>query len=193
MPDPSLTLLWQNHQPLLLRTISEHVPSEAVVLELDCDAVQAALFSVKFPRMIWQPATRSSRFNSLQRWCRRSPRQNVLPPLLLDAQQEWWPVKQMDAIFSHQGLESLNWQHHRHLLQQIHQVLKPKGVALLYTSFVGSSKPLEAFLQLAQRELLRLRQCIPLAHQHCLIVLEKTSSPGRSAHDPYNDIGFLVP
>jgi SAM-dependent methyltransferase len=89
----------RNREPLAA-VLREVLPARGTVLEVASGTGEHAVhFARLFPRLLWQPSDADEEaLGSIEAWAADSPAPNLLPPVLLDAASDMWPVERADAI-----------------------------------------------------------------------------------------------
>jgi len=90
------------------------------------------------PELIWQPSdVDPSRLKSIKIWINEKKRDNVEPPILLDATETGWSKvnTQYDLIFLSNLLHLVSHEETEVLIVEISRALAPKGIAILYGPF----------------------------------------------------------
>ena len=117
----------------IVDVLATELPGRAVVLELASGTGQHAEFiTEQLPHLTWQASEVANRMGVLNARRLQSPRDNFLPPLVLDVGQDLWPVKQVDAVFAANLVHCLDWPHVRAMLYGVGRVLRLGGLALFY-------------------------------------------------------------
>lgn len=118
----------------VLRTV---LPASGVVLEIASGTGQhAAFFAPAFPALRWQPSDTSERMlASIRAWTGHAGARNVAPPLLLDVENESWPLANADAIVNINMLHIAPWSAAEALFRGAAQRLPSSGVLFLYGPF----------------------------------------------------------
>jgi SAM-dependent methyltransferase len=126
----------RNRGPILevLRTV---LPPAGLVLEIASGTGQhAAFFAPAFPALRWQPSDTSERLlESIRAWSAASGAPNLAPPVLLDVEQEPWPVAHADAILNINMIHISPWSAAEALFRGAARRLPPSGVLFLYGPF----------------------------------------------------------
>ena len=89
----------RNRDPIAA-VLREVLPATGTVLEVASGSGEhAAYFARLFPHLQWQPSdAEPEAIASIEAWAADSGAANLLPPILLDAASERWPLEQADAI-----------------------------------------------------------------------------------------------
>lgn len=124
-----------NQGPILavLRTV---FAERRHVLELASGTGQHAVhFGRALPHLTWQTSELAENHAGIQMWLDEAQLPNVLPPLLIDANAEHWPVAGCDAIFNANTVHILSWPEVEKLFAGIGRVLQTGGILCLYGPF----------------------------------------------------------
>lgn len=87
----------RNREPIA-EVLQQELPLKGKVLEVASGSGEhCAFFAERFPGLVWQPTDPDpGALSSIASWCKG--RDNVLPPLALDAASADWPVDAADAV-----------------------------------------------------------------------------------------------
>lgn len=124
-----------NQDPILavLRTV---FAERRHVLELASGTGQHAVhFGRALPHLTWQTSELAENHAGIQMWLDEAQLPNVLPPLLIDANAEHWPVACCDAIFNANTVHILSWPEVEKLFAGVGRVLQTGGILCLYGPF----------------------------------------------------------
>ena len=126
----------RNREPILevLRGI---LPPTGLVLEIASGTGQHVVFFARaLPALRWQPSDPSSaHLDSIRAWTTASGVDNVAAPLVLDVEQQPWPVTHADAILNINMIHIAPWPATTALFQGAARLLPPSGVLFLYGPF----------------------------------------------------------
>jgi SAM-dependent methyltransferase len=124
-----------NKQPIL-EVLEALFANRKKVLELASGTGQHAVhFARAMPHLIWQTSELSENHAGIQAWLNEAQLPNVLPPLLIDANDDVWPVSSFDAIFNANTVHILSWPEVEKLFAGIGRVLETGGLLCLYGPF----------------------------------------------------------
>ena len=126
----------RNREPILA-VLRDLLPPRALVLEVASGTGEHAVwFSTALPGLTWQPTDRDAEaLASIAAWRGQAGPPNLLPPLLLDASAEAWPVTGADAIIAINMIHIAPWPATLGLLAGAGRVLRPGGLLFLYGPF----------------------------------------------------------
>ncbi len=133
----------RNRGPILevLRAV---LPKAGTVLEIASGTGEHALFFAKeLPHLRWQPTDADVRAReSIDAWRMESGTPNLLPPLLLDAASDDWPVASADALVCINMVHIAPWRATEGLMRGAARVLPAGGRLILYGAyFVDGREP----------------------------------------------------
>ena len=89
----------RNREPLA-GVLREVLPATGIVLEVASGTGEhSAYFARQFPQLRWQPSDADpDALSSIEAWAADSGAPNLLPPIMLDAASERWPLDSADAL-----------------------------------------------------------------------------------------------
>lgn len=120
----------------ILRVLREVLPGRADVLEIGAGTGEhGAHFSAAESGWAWQPTDRDpAALDSIAAWVAHEDRDNLKPPLPLDAAGPW-PALALDAVFTANTIHYSPWETTPGLFAGAGASLRPKGVLVLYGPF----------------------------------------------------------
>jgi SAM-dependent methyltransferase len=126
----------RNREPIL-QVLRDRLPQPALVLEVASGTGEHAVyFSRALPTVTWQPTDHAAEaLASIAAWRDAAGLPNVLPPLLLDAAADDWPVARADAIVAINMIHIAPWAATQGLMAGAARVLTPGGSLWLYGPF----------------------------------------------------------
>lgn len=135
--------VFRNRGPILdvLRTV---LPAKGLMIEVASGSGQhVAYFAERLPELTWQPSDPSpSARASIAAWADAAGRDNVRPPIDLDASVTPWAVDGADAILAINMVHISPWSATRGLMREAGRLLPARGLLYLYGPFVQSTVPL---------------------------------------------------
>ncbi|HEX8365309.1 MAG TPA: DUF938 domain-containing protein [Allosphingosinicella sp.] len=123
----------RNREPIAA-VLREVLPASGTVLEVASGTGEhAASFARLFPHLDWQPSDADPQaVASIEAWAADSGAPNLLPPLLLDAASERWPVKRAEAILCVNMVHISHWAATVGLMRGAGRRLPPGAPLVLY-------------------------------------------------------------
>ena len=196
MIKPTSPACLRNQAPIA-EVLKAHLNQSASLLEIGSGTGQhASYFTTALPDIIWQPSDLANTIDGINAWRERTAKENFLPPLVLDIEQDLWPVKQVDAVFSANLVHYVSWPKVRAMMTGIGRVLKDSGIALFYGPYnydgqftsdgnrdldswlrerdpESGIKDFEQIILAARKEKLRLIKDIAMPANNRILVLQK--------------------
>lgn len=124
------------NQGPILNVLQEVFADRKHVLELASGTGQHAVhFGHALPHLIWQTSELQQNHSGIQMWLDEAQLPNVRPPLHIDANDEAWPIGNVDAIFCANSVHIMSWQEVEKLFAGIGRVLDAHGLLCLYGPF----------------------------------------------------------
>ncbi|MCP3906690.1 MAG: DUF938 domain-containing protein [Oceanicoccus sp.] len=125
----------ENNKAVILEVLQRYFADVDYVLEVGSGTGQHAVFFAEhLPHLYWQAADQQDYLEGINRWLDWAERDNLLPPLPLDVNQEW-PVSTAPAIFSANTVHIMSWQEVERFFSGINKVLEVGGIFCLYGPF----------------------------------------------------------
>jgi len=126
----------RNREPIL-SVLHDYLPRLAFVLEIASGTGEHAVwFSSALPALTWQPTDHDPKaLMSIAAWRDMTAPPNLLPPLLLDASAETWPVARADAVVAINMIHIAPWSATLGLIAGAARVLTSGGLLFLYGPF----------------------------------------------------------
>lgn len=123
----------RNREPIL-EVLARVLPRSGLVLEVASGTGQhASYFSERLPTLRWQPSDASPEaLQSIEAWIAEVGRQNLLPPLELDARSETWPIREADALLCINMIHISPWETTAGLFQGASALLGPGAHLITY-------------------------------------------------------------
>lgn len=118
---------------LIADVLREWLPQSGTVLELASGTGEHAVhFAECFPNLLWQPSDMDpAALVSIEAWRSEARLPNLLPPVLLDAASDDWPVSVAAAVLSINMAHISPWDATLGLLEGAAQML-PCGAPLIF-------------------------------------------------------------
>jgi len=123
----------RNREPIL-GVLERVLPPSGLVLEISAGTGEhAAFFAAALPHLTWQPTDRDERsLLSIAAHRDAAGLGNLLPPLLLDATAQVWPVARAAAVICINMIHIAPWSACEGLMAGAARTLPPSGVLYLY-------------------------------------------------------------
>jgi SAM-dependent methyltransferase len=133
----------RNKDPIL-EVLREVLPDDPNVLEIGSGTGQHAMYFARhLEGVVWQPADRPGRTNSVEARRRRAELENVREPLELDLFDDEWPVDSVDALVAINVLHIAPWSATERLFEHAARVVRPGGIVYVYGPFRYRDRELE--------------------------------------------------
>ncbi len=141
----------------ILAVLRRCLPPRGLVLEVASGSGEHALhFAAALPALRFQPTDADVAARaSIDAWRRQSGLDNLLPPLLLDASADDWPVPQADAVLCINMIHIAPWAACQGLFRGAARLLPPGAPLLLYGPFMREGRhtaPSNAAFDLSLRQ-----------------------------------------
>jgi SAM-dependent methyltransferase len=123
----------RNKEPIL-HVLQRVLPAQGLVLELASATGQhAEHFARALPRLTWQVSDYDPEHcATLAERVRRAGLSNLLPPVVIDATSEQWPVTQAAAVYCANMIHISPWEVTLGLFAGAGRVLQPGGLLVTY-------------------------------------------------------------
>jgi hypothetical protein len=133
----------RNREPIAA-VLREALPAAGTVLEVASGTGEhAAYFAAHFPHLLWQPSDADpDAIASIEAWLADSGAPNLLPPLVLDAAAEGWPVERADAVLCVNMVHISPWSATLGLLRGAGGLLPAGAPLILYGPFRRGGVPI---------------------------------------------------
>lgn len=132
----------RNREPILA-VLREELPERGLVLEVASGTGEhAAFFAPLFPNLSWQPSDADEEsLASIEAWVADSAAANLLPPVVLDAASDTWPVARADAILCVNMVHISPWATTVGLMRGAGRLLEAGAPLLLYGPYRRAGVP----------------------------------------------------
>lgn len=132
----------RNREPILA-VLREELPARGLVLEVASGTGEhAAYFAPLFPNLRWQPSDADEEsLASIEAWVADSAAANLLPPVVLDAASETWPLARADAILCVNMVHISPWAATVGLMRGAGRLLEAGAPLLLYGPYRRAGVP----------------------------------------------------
>lgn len=110
------------------------------VLEIgSLTAQHAVYFTEKMPEITWQPSDLAPNIPGIQARLMAEPRDNILPPIALSADQAW-NFDDISLVYTSNTFHIMSWLSVQHFFQHASALLPNNGVLLVYGPFAYSQQ-----------------------------------------------------
>jgi|TARA_R100000656_G_scaffold25525_7_gene22520 SAM-dependent methyltransferase len=124
-----------NRQPIF-QVLQAVLASSRHVLELGSGTGQHAVyFAPQLPHLIWQTSDLAVNHEAINSWIDEHPAENLRRPLVLDVDQQPWPVTGADAVFTANTCHIMSWQSVISLFAGLEKLLQPGAHVVIYGPF----------------------------------------------------------
>ncbi|MEI7843196.1 MAG: DUF938 domain-containing protein [Gallionellaceae bacterium] len=174
----------------ILPVLREIFADRKHVLEIASGTGQHAVyFAAELSHLIWQTSELRQNHAGIQAWLDEAQLANVLPPILLDVNDEMWPLLQVDAVFNANTVHIIAWPAVERMFAGIGQVLSRDGYLAMYGPFnyggaFTSESNARFDLWLKERDPLSgvrdFEALNALANQHGMVLAKDVAMPGNN-------------
>jgi len=106
------------------------------VLEIGSGTGQHAVYFGRcMPHLTWQTSDLPEQHPGINQWIEDAALPNVLPPLVLDVDEDPWPVDSADAVFTANTLHIAAWPSVQNMFAGVSPLLVPGGMFCVYGPF----------------------------------------------------------
>ena len=106
------------------------------VLEIASGTGQHAVyFGRELSHLTWQTSELVQHHAGIKAWLDEAQLPNVLPPLAIDVNDEFWPVTAVDAIFNANTVHIISWPEVELMFAHISSIINPGGYVCLYGAY----------------------------------------------------------
>lgn len=135
----------RRHAPATLRNrdaiadvLKGWLPTQGTVLEIASGSGEHIVhFAGIFPGMHWQPSDcEPAALQSISAWSAQTDLTNILAPLMIDVEQDSWPIERADALLCINMLHISPWSASTALFRNAARLLPPGAPIYLYGPFV---------------------------------------------------------
>lgn len=122
----------KNKEPILA-VLKEIFSDRKFVLEIASGTGQHAVhFGRELTHLTWQPSELEQNLPGIQAWLDEALLPNVLAPLAIDVNDEYWPISNVDAIFNANTVHIISWPEIGQMFAHIARVIAPGGYVCFY-------------------------------------------------------------
>jgi SAM-dependent methyltransferase len=132
----------RNREPIAA-VLREVLPERGTLLEVASGTGEhAAYFAPLFPGLTWQPSDADEEsLASIEAWQADSNAANLLPPVVLDAASDSWPLTRADAILCVNMVHISPWAATVGLMRGAGRLLPPGAPLILYGPYRRAGVP----------------------------------------------------
>ena len=124
------------NQGSILNVLKRVFADSKNVLEIGSGTGQHAVyFGSHLPHLRWQTSDLEQNHAGIRLWLEEAKLENVLPPIILNANDSTWSVTEIDAIFSANVVHIMGWPEVIKMFSGIGRTLAPGGKLCLYGPF----------------------------------------------------------
>ncbi|MEO6423117.1 MAG: DUF938 domain-containing protein [Candidatus Nitrotoga sp.] len=125
----------QNQAPIL-EVLKKSFAIQKKVLEIASGTGQHAVyFGRALPYLTWQTSELARNHASILAWLNETKLPNVLPPVVIDVNNDKWPIDIVDAVFNANTVHIISWPEVERMFAGIARVLSAGGILCLYGPF----------------------------------------------------------
>ncbi|MEQ1742642.1 MAG: DUF938 domain-containing protein [Candidatus Nitrotoga sp.] len=125
----------QNQVPIL-EVLQEIFVNQQYVLEIASGTGQHAVyFGSALPHLTWQTSELEQNHAGILAWLNETKLSNVLPPVVIDVNDDQWPIEMVDTVFNANTVHIISWPEVERMFAGIARVLSAGGILCLYGPF----------------------------------------------------------
>ncbi|MFC7514878.1 DUF938 domain-containing protein [Herbaspirillum sp. GCM10030257] len=125
----------RNRDPILV-VLQEALRDCRHVLEIGSGTGQHAVyFGAALPHLVWQTSDLPENHEGILAWLNEAGLPNVLPPLLLDASGQGWPLQGFDAVYTANTCHIMSWDDVEAMFAGAGHLLPEGGLFCIYGPF----------------------------------------------------------
>lgn len=126
----------EQNKSAIFEVLKQYFAGIESVLEIGSGTGQhAVFFAEQFSHITWVTSDQAEYHDGIQMWLEEAESENLQGPLLLDVDQENWPVENSDAVFSANTVHIMGWPSVENMFAGIGRILNKKGFFCLYGPF----------------------------------------------------------
>ena len=131
----------EQNKAAIYKVINGYLDSKKTLLEIGSGTGQHAVYFAKqSPHLTWFTSDQAEYHRGIKMWLEEASLNNTPDPLLLNVDQDDWPVKNMDAVFSANTVHIMSWVSVENMFAGIGRILNLSGVFCLYGPFNYNGK-----------------------------------------------------
>ncbi len=125
----------RNREPIH-GVLSQLFADKSSILEIGSGTGQHAVyFAGLMPHLQWQCSDLEENHPGIRQWLDEAGLSNTPAPVVLDVQQDNWPVLQVDAVFSANAVHIMPWEAVVAMIGGVGRLLQNDGLLVLYGPF----------------------------------------------------------
>ena len=187
----------ENNKDPILAVLKRVFVSPCEVLEIGSGTGQHAVYFAEYlPHLVWQPSDQAMHLPGIDLWINETKLGNVNKPLVLNINQQPWPVSEIDAVFTANTLHIMSWENVQIFIQSLGETMQagakfccygPFNVGGTYTSEsnahfdiwlkeqdpLSAIRDLEAVVSLADAAGIKLLADVEMPANNKLLICEK--------------------
>ena len=126
----------EKNQVLILEVLQEIFVNQQHVLEIASGTGQHAIhFGRALPYLTWQTSELAQNHAGILAWLNETKLPNVLPPVVIDVNDDQWPIETVDTVFNANTVHIISWPEVERMFAGIARVLSVGGILCLYGPF----------------------------------------------------------
>jgi uncharacterized protein DUF938 len=127
----------RNREPIA-EVLSEWLPQSGLVLEIASGSGEHAVyFAERFPGLEWQPSdVHPDALGSISAWRAESGLRNVREPIVIDASESDWPIREAEAVLSLNMVHISPWSSALGLIDGTARILASGAPLILYGPWI---------------------------------------------------------
>lgn len=131
----------EQNKAAIYKAINGYLDSKKTLLEIGSGTGQHAVYFAKqSPHLTWFTSDQAEYHSGIKMWLEEASLNNTPDPLLLNVDQDDWPVENMDAVFSANTVHIMSWSSVENMFAGIGRILNLSGVFCLYGPFNYNGK-----------------------------------------------------
>jgi len=187
----------ENNKDPILGVLKRVFVNPCEVLEIGSGTGQHAVyFAEHLPHLTWQPSDQAIHLPGINLWINEAELENIKKPLMLDINQQPWPVSEIDAVFTANTLHIMSWESVQVFIESLGDVMLSSAIFCSYGPFnvdgtytsesnarfdiwlkeqnpLSAIRDLEALISLANEAGIKLLEDIAMPANNKLLIWEK--------------------
>jgi hypothetical protein len=136
MVDKPFSQACENNKAPILAVIREVFNEPVTVWEIGSGTGQhGCFFAAELPHLIWQPTDFPDNHSGINAWRDEVQLPNLYSPLVLDVNNQTWPCKNIDAVFTANTLHIMSWKSVEIMFERFKTYLNPSATVCIYGPF----------------------------------------------------------